>query len=175
MTFHQLGLVVIDEQHRFGVVQRAAMREKGLRPDVLLMTATPIPRTLALTDYSELDVSKIIGLPPGRQPIRTWVKPESRRDEIYQLIRRELTAGRQAYVIYPLVEESEKVDLKSATEMADRLQAEVFPGLPRRRAARPDEAGREGPGDARLRRPARCTCWCRPRSSRWAWTCRTPR
>ena len=127
MTFHQLGLVVIDEQHRFGVAQRAAMREKGLRPDVLLMTATPIPRTLALTDYSELDVSKIVGLPPGRQPIRTWVKPESRRDEIYQLIRRELTAGRQAYVIYPLVEESEKIDLKSATEMADRLQAEVFP------------------------------------------------
>ena len=127
VTFHQLGLVVIDEQHRFGVAQRAAMRAKGLRPDVLLMTATPIPRTLALTDYSELDVSKIVGLPPGRQPIRTWVKPESRRDEIYQLIRRELTAGRQAYVIYPLVEESEKIDLKSATEMADRLQGEVFP------------------------------------------------
>jgi ATP-dependent DNA helicase RecG len=127
VTFHQLGLVVIDEQHRFGVAQRAAMRAKGLRPDVLLMTATPIPRTLALTDYSELDVSKIVGLPPGRQPISTWVKPESRRDEIYQLIRRELTAGRQAYVIYPLVEESEKIDLKSATEMADRLQAEVFP------------------------------------------------
>jgi ATP-dependent DNA helicase RecG len=127
VTFHQLGLVVIDEQHRFGVAQRAAMRAKGLRPDVLLMTATPIPRTLALTDYSELDVSKIVGLPPGRQPVRTWVKPESRRDEIYQLIRRELTAGRQAYVIYPLVEESEKIDLKSATEMADRLQADVFP------------------------------------------------
>src|SRR5687767_6037681 len=127
VTFHQLGLVVIDEQHRFGVAQRAAMRAKGLRPDVLLMTATPIPRTLALTDYSELDVSKIVGMPPGRQPIRTWVKPESRRDEIYQLIRRELTAGRQAYVIYPLVEESEKIDLKSATEMADHLQVEVFP------------------------------------------------
>jgi ATP-dependent DNA helicase RecG len=127
VKFHQLGLVVIDEQHRFGVAQRAAMREKGLRPDVLLMTATPIPRTLALTDYSELDVSKIIGMPPGRQPIYTWVKPESRRDEIYQLMRRELSAGRQAYVIYPLVEESEKLDLKSATEMADRLQAEAFP------------------------------------------------
>src|SRR6185436_2077695 len=127
VKFHQLGLVVIDEQHRFGVAQRAAMREKGLRPDVLLMTATPIPRTLALTDYSELDVSKIVGMPPGRQPIRTWVKPESRRDEIYQLIRRELSAGRQAYVIYPLVEESEKLDLKSATEMADRLQTEAFP------------------------------------------------
>ena len=127
IAFHRLGLVVIDEQHRFGVAQRAALRAKGLRPDVLLMTATPIPRTLALTDYSELDVSKIPDLPPGRKPIQTWVKPESRRDEIYQLIREQLDAGRQAYIIYPLIEESEKIDLKSATEMADHLQAEVFP------------------------------------------------
>jgi ATP-dependent DNA helicase RecG len=127
VTFHKLGLVVIDEQHRFGVAQRAALRDKGLRPDVLLMTATPIPRTLALTDYSELDVSKIPDLPPGRRPVRTLVKPESRRDEIYDLIRSELDAGRQAYIIYPLVEGSEKVDLKSATEMADHLQAEIFP------------------------------------------------
>ena len=127
IKFHKLGLVVIDEQHRFGVAQRAALRAKGLRPDVLLMTATPIPRTLALTDYSELDVSKITDLPPGRKPVRTWVKPESRRDEIYQLIREQLDAGRQAYIIYPLIEESEKIDLKSATEMADHLQAEVFP------------------------------------------------
>ena len=127
VSFHKLGFVVIDEQHRFGVAQRAALRAKGLRPDVLLMTATPIPRTLALTDYSELDVSKIPDLPPGRKPVTTLVKPESRRDEIYELIRRELDAGRQAYIIYPLVEESEKVDLKSATEMADHLQAEVFP------------------------------------------------
>jgi ATP-dependent DNA helicase RecG len=127
VKFHALGLVVIDEQHRFGVEQRAALRSKGLRPDVLLMTATPIPRTLALTDYSELDVSKITDLPPGRKPVRTWVKPESRRDEIYQLIRDQLDAGRQAYVIYPLVDESEKIDLKSATEMADHLQTEIFP------------------------------------------------
>ncbi len=127
IKFHALGFVVIDEQHRFGVAQRAALRAKGLRPDVLLMTATPIPRTLALTDYSELDVSKITDLPPGRKPVRTWVKPESRRNEIYQLIREQLDAGRQAYVIYPLVEESEKIDLKSATEMADHLQTEVFP------------------------------------------------
>jgi ATP-dependent DNA helicase RecG len=119
--------VVIDEQHRFGVEQRAALRAKGLHPDVLLMTATPIPRTLALTDYSELDVSKITDLPPGRKPVRTWVKPESRRDEVYQLVREQLEAGRQAYVIYPLVSESEKIDLRSATEMADTLQAEVFP------------------------------------------------
>jgi ATP-dependent DNA helicase RecG len=128
ITFRQLGLVVIDEQHRFGVAQRAALQEKGLRPDVLLMTATPIPRTLALTDYSELDVSKISGLPPGRKPVRTWVKPESRRDEVYEMLRGQIEQGRQAYIIYPLVEESEKIDLKSATEMADHLQAEVFPG-----------------------------------------------
>jgi ATP-dependent DNA helicase RecG len=127
VRFHKLGLVVIDEQHRFGVAQRGALRGKGLRPDVLLMTATPIPRTLALTDYSELDVSKITDLPPGRTPVTTLVKPESRRDEIYQLVRDELDRGRQAYVIYPLVEGSEKIDLKSATEMADHLQAEVFP------------------------------------------------
>ena len=127
VKFHKLGLVVIDEQHRFGVAQRAALRTKGLRPDVLLMTATPIPRTLALTDYSELDVSKIPDLPPGRKPVQTWVKPESRRDEIYQLIREQVDAGRQAYIIYPLIEESEKIDLKSATEMADHLQADVFP------------------------------------------------
>jgi ATP-dependent DNA helicase RecG len=127
LRFHKLGLVVIDEQHRFGVAQRAALRAKGLRPDVLLMTATPIPRTLALTDYSELDVSKIPDLPPGRKPVKTWVKPESRRDEIYDVVRQQLDAGRQAYIIYPLVEESEKIDLKSATEMADHLQAEIFP------------------------------------------------
>jgi ATP-dependent DNA helicase RecG len=127
IKFHKLGLVVIDEQHRFGVAQRAALRAKGLRPDVLLMTATPIPRTLALTDYSELDVSKIPDLPPGRKPVQTWVKPESRRDEVYQIIREQLDAGRQAYIVYPLIEESEKIDLKSATEMADHLQADVFP------------------------------------------------
>ena len=127
LRFHNLGLVVIDEQHRFGVAQRAALRAKGLRPDMLLMTATPIPRTLALTDYSELDVSKIPDMPPGRKPVRTSVRPESRRDEVYQLVRDELDGGRQAYVIYPLVEASEKIDLKSATEMADHLQSEIFP------------------------------------------------
>ena len=127
VAFRSLGLIVIDEQHRFGVAQRAALREKGLRPDVLLMTATPIPRTLALTDYSELDVSKIADKPPGRKPIRTWVLPDARRDEAYRRMRDQLQAGRQVYVVYPLVEESEKSDLRSATEMADHLQAEVFP------------------------------------------------
>src|SRR5262249_30960854 len=125
--FKQLGLVVIDEQHRFGVLQRATLRGKGLRPDVLVMTATPIPRTLALTLYGDLDVSMIRDTPPGRHPVRTTAKPESRRDDVYAFVRDELDKGRQAYVIYPLVEESEKVDLKAATEMADHLANDVFP------------------------------------------------
>ena len=127
VRFKQLGLVVIDEQHRFGVMQRATLRSKGLHPDVLVMTATPIPRTLALTLYGDLDVSTIRDVPPGRLPIRTAAKPESRRDDVYGFIRRQLDEGRQAYVVYPLVEESEKVDVKAATEMADHLAADVFP------------------------------------------------
>ena len=126
VRFHQLGLVVIDEQHRFGVLQRAVLRGKGLKPDVLVMTATPIPRTLALTLYGDLDVSVIRGAPPGRLPIQTAAKPESRREDIYARVRTELDAGRQAYVIYPLVEESDKVDVKAATEGADHLAQEVF-------------------------------------------------
>jgi len=129
VRFKQLGLVVIDEQHRFGVLQRATLRSKGLRPDVLVMTATPIPRTLALTLYGDLDVSLIRELPPGRVPVRTIAKPESRRDEIHAFARGELEAGRQAYVVYPLVEESAKVDLKAATEMADSLAQDVFPAF----------------------------------------------
>jgi ATP-dependent DNA helicase RecG len=125
--FRELGLVIIDEQHRFGVLQRAALRAKGLHPDVLVMTATPIPRTLALTAYGDLDTSVIREMPPGRQPILTTAKPESRREEIYEFVREQLDQGRQAYVIYPLVEESAKVDLKAATEMADHLAQEIFP------------------------------------------------
>jgi ATP-dependent DNA helicase RecG len=128
VQFARLGLVVIDEQHRFGVMQRATLRAKGLHPDVLVMTATPIPRTLALTVYGDLDVSVIRDMPPGRLPVKTLAKPESRRDEIYDFVRGQLDAGRQAYVVYPLVEESSKVDLKAATEMADHLAQEVFPG-----------------------------------------------
>jgi len=127
VRFKQLGLVVIDEQHRFGVLQRATLRMKGLHPDVLVMTATPIPRTLALTLYGDLDVSVIRDTPPGRLPIKTLAKPESRRDEVYEFVRGQLDAGRQAYVIYPLVEESAKVDLKAATEMADHFATEIFP------------------------------------------------
>src|SRR6185295_3852284 len=127
VRFKQLGLVVIDEQHRFGVLQRATLRAKGLHPDVLVMTATPIPRTLALTVYGDLDVSMIRELPAGRLAVKTLAKPESRRDEIYALVREQLAAGRQAYVIYPLVEESEKIDVKAATQMADTLAQDVFP------------------------------------------------
>ena len=127
VTFSRLGLVVVDEQHRFGVLQRAVLRAKGWNPDVLVMTATPIPRTLALTLYGDLDVSVIRDLPPGRTPIETRVLPHSRRDEAYALVRREVEAGRQAYIVYPLVEESSKVDVRAATGMADHLAAEVFP------------------------------------------------
>ena len=127
VNFRSLGLAIIDEQHRFGVVQRATLRSKGLMPDVLVMTATPIPRTLALTVYGDLDVSVIRDMPPGRRAIETTVRVESRRDEIYGLMKRQLDEGRQAYVVYPLIEESEKVDLKAATEMADTLAQDVFP------------------------------------------------
>jgi ATP-dependent DNA helicase RecG len=129
VTFRSLGLAIIDEQHRFGVVQRATLRSKGLMPDVLVMTATPIPRTLALTVYGDLEVSVIRDMPPGRRPILTAVKPESRREDVYELVRAQLEQGRQAYVVYPLIEESEKVDLKAATEMADHLAQEVFPAF----------------------------------------------
>jgi ATP-dependent DNA helicase RecG len=126
VAFRDLALVIIDEQHRFGVIQRGTLAGKGHYPDVLVMTATPIPRTLALTECGDMDVSIIRGLPPGRQPIRTIIKPDSRRDEVYALIREEVARGRQAYVVYPLVEESEKVDLRAATAMAEEL-SRVFP------------------------------------------------
>ncbi len=127
VRFARLGLAIIDEQHRFGVMQRSTLTSKGYEPDVLVMTATPIPRTLALTVYGDLDLSVIDELPPGRTPVRTRIIYESRRSEAYQFIDGELKKGRQAYVIYPLVEETEKSDLKAATEMAGHLQQQVFP------------------------------------------------
>jgi len=127
VEFKDLALVVVDEQHRFGVMQRSSLIEKGDRPDVLVMTATPIPRSLALTLYGDLDLSVIDQLPPGRQPVQTLVKRNNERDEVYELIRRELQQGRQAYVVYPLIEQSEKLDLRAATEMAEHLQSVVFP------------------------------------------------
>jgi ATP-dependent DNA helicase RecG len=118
---------VIDEQHRFGVLQRAALREKGMRPDVLVMTATPIPRTLALTLYGDLDISAIRDMPPGRPKVETRVRDIGERDEAYAFVRGQLDEGRQAYVVYPLVEESDKIDLRAATSMADHLAQDVFP------------------------------------------------
>ena len=129
--FHRLGLVIIDEQHRFGVLTRQRLMTKGARPDTLVMTATPIPRTLALTLYGDLDVSVLDELPPGRTPIATKVFKDAQRDKAYEVVRRELAAGHQAYVVLPLVEESEKlVELKAATIERDRLAAEVFHGVP---------------------------------------------
>lgn len=122
VRFQRLGLAVIDEQHKFGVLQRAALKEKGYSPDVLIMTATPIPRTLALTVYGDLNISVIDELPPGRTPVQTrWLYGKNRKDAFY-IMQEELGKGRQAYVIYPLVEESEKVDLKGAVEMAEKLR-----------------------------------------------------
>ncbi len=127
VQFVKLGLVVIDEQHRFGVLQRATLRERGFNPDVLVMTATPIPRSLAMTVYGDLDVSVIDELPPGRTPIKTVVCGEDQRAGVYKGIEREIRLGRQAYVVYPLIEESEKMDLKDATRMYEHLRDRVFP------------------------------------------------
>jgi len=127
VQFKKLGLVVIDEQHRFGVLQRSKLISKGDLPETLVMTATPIPRSLALTLYGDLDVSVLDEMPPGRQPVQTIVKGERNREEVYAFVHRELKEGRQAFVVYPLIEESEKVDLRAATEMAKHLQKEVFP------------------------------------------------
>jgi ATP-dependent DNA helicase RecG len=127
VKFKRLGLAIIDEQHRFGVMQRSTLTSKGYEPDVLVMTATPIPRTLALTVYGDLDVSVIDEMPPGRSPIITKLFFESRRKEAYQFLETELKKGRQVYVVYPLVEETEKSDLKAATEMAKHLQKDIFP------------------------------------------------
>ncbi|MEJ2539563.1 MAG: ATP-dependent DNA helicase RecG [Gemmatimonadota bacterium] len=127
VDFSRLGLVVVDEQHRFGVRQRMALADRSPAPDVLLMSATPIPRSLALTLYGELDLSVLDELPPGRTPVETLLKGTSAREDVYRFVEAEVTRGRQAYVVYPLVESSEKVDLRAATEEFQRLDEEVFP------------------------------------------------
>lgn len=127
VEFAKLGLGIIDEQHRFGVMQRASLKRKGSNPDVLVMTATPIPRTLAMTVYGDLDISVIDELPPGRTPVKTKVFHEKERQKVYEMIGREIEKGHQAYVVYPLIEESEKLDLMDATKMYTHLKAEVFP------------------------------------------------
>ena len=128
VSFHELGLVVVDEQHRFGVRQRMALAERdGERPDSLVMSATPIPRSLALALHGDLDLTVLDELPPGRTPVRTTLRPPDRRPGMYAFIERELAEGRQAYVVYPLVAESEKVDLLAAEDEFERLRTEVFP------------------------------------------------
>lgn len=128
VEFAKLGLVIIDEQHRFGVLQRLFLRQKGLAPDVLVMTATPIPRTLALTLYGDLDVSVIDELPPGRRPITTRHTTHAKAKPVWDSVRRELAQGRQAYIVYPLVDESENSpDLKSAQQMFTLHQTQTFP------------------------------------------------
>jgi len=135
VRFHRLGLVVVDEQHRFGVRQRMALLDaaggegvsRPVAPDVLVMSATPIPRSLALTLYGDLELSILDELPPGRTPVTTLLRRPGQRDEVYEGVSRELEAGRQGYVVYPLVGESEKTDLRAATEEHERLSTEVFP------------------------------------------------
>ena len=131
VEFAKLGLVVTDEQHRFGIAQRAELEKKGsLMPDVLVMTATPIPRTMTLTVYGDLDVSLIQQLPPGRQPIRTFVRKPDRRELIYDYVHQQLAAGRQAYVVCPLIEMNEESDLPSAEEVYDELRYGIFHDMP---------------------------------------------
>lgn len=128
VNFARLGLAVIDEQHRFGVKQRATLKAKGQMPEILSMTATPIPRTLALTVYGDLDVSQIDELPPGRKPVETKLVRGSQREQTWEFMRQEMDAGRQCYVVFPLVEESEKMDLKAATIEYERYREHIFPG-----------------------------------------------
>jgi ATP-dependent DNA helicase RecG len=128
VVFKSLGLVVVDEQHRFGVRQRMALLERtDIRPDVLVMSATPIPRSLAMALHGDLDLSVLDEMPPGRNPVETLLKRPGERTSVYELVASEVAAGKQAYVVYPLVGESEKVDLLAATDEFERLKSEVFP------------------------------------------------
>jgi len=129
VKFHKLGFVVIDEQHRFGVLQRAGLIKRGYNPDVLVMTATPIPRSLVMSVYGDLDLSIIDEMPPGRKPVITSVRGEEARRKIYQFLDKKIREGGQVYIVYPLVDESEKLDLLNATQMAEHLQTSVFPNF----------------------------------------------
>lgn len=129
VEFQKLGLAIVDEQHRFGVMQRFELLQKGVHPDVLVMTATPIPRTLALTLYGDLDVSVIDELPPGRKPIITKHFTSDHAERVYSSLKKQIDEGRQAYVVYPVIEESETSAMKAATKMYEHLSQEVFPGI----------------------------------------------
>jgi ATP-dependent DNA helicase RecG len=129
VNFHSLGLAVIDEQHRFGVMQRATLRSKGLHPDVLVMTATPIPRTLALTLYGDLDLSVLDELPPGRTPIVTRRITDDRSPEVWDFVRKQVAKGHRVYVVYPVIAENEETELKAAIKMYRELSGKVFADL----------------------------------------------
>ncbi|MGA7235590.1 MAG: ATP-dependent DNA helicase RecG [Bryobacteraceae bacterium] len=129
VEFHKLGLAIVDEQHRFGVMQRLGLVQKGVHPDVLVMTATPIPRTLAMTVYGDLDVSVIDQLPPGRKPIVTKHATIDRIEQVYSFVKKQVDEGRQAYVVYPVIEESETQAMKAAQQSYEHLSREVFPTL----------------------------------------------
>lgn len=129
IMFQKLGLVVTDEQHRFGVRQRARLSNKGDNPDLLVMTATPIPRTLSLVLYGDLDVSVIDSMPPGRKPVETYSVDEGKRDRIYRFIRKQVGEGRQVYIVCPLVEESETIEAESATGLAERIRDDILKDL----------------------------------------------
>jgi ATP-dependent DNA helicase RecG len=129
VAFHRLGLAIVDEQHRFGVLQRKALQQKGVTPDVLVMTATPIPRTLALTLYGDLDVSIIDELPPGRKPVQTIHKTHAEVEQVYSFVAQQVRAGRQAYIVYAAIEESEAVAMKAAEKAYAELSRDVFPSF----------------------------------------------
>jgi ATP-dependent DNA helicase RecG len=129
VKFQKLGFVVVDEQHRFGVLQRAGLIKRGYNPDVLVMTATPIPRSLVMSVYGDLDLSVIDQMPPGRKSIITRVRSEDSRRKMYQFLDEKIRGGGQVYIVYPLVEESEKLDLLNATQMAEHLRTSVFPNF----------------------------------------------
>jgi ATP-dependent DNA helicase RecG len=129
VEFSKLGLAIVDEQHRFGVLQRLGLVQKGVAPDVLVMTATPIPRTLAMTVYGDLDTSVIDELPPGRKPIKTSHATADQVERVYSFLKRQIDEGRQAYVVYPVIEESETLAMKAAQKMYEQLSTEVFPTL----------------------------------------------
>ena len=178
VAFASLALVIVDEQHRFGVHQRLSLREKGAQggrqPHQLIMTATPIPRTLAMTAYADLDVSIIDELPPGRTPVKTVALADTRRDEVVMRIRNACLAGRQAYWVCPLIDESEEMPYQAAEETAAALAA-ALPELAVTDGARAHAGAGQGASHAPASRRARSSCWWQPPSSRWVWTCPTPR
>jgi ATP-dependent DNA helicase RecG len=126
VSFAQLGLVIVDEQHRFGVLQRATLKEKGLDPHLLLMTATPIPRTLALTVYGAMDVSVIDEMPPGRKPVETKCLPANKEKQMHDFLREEMGKGRQVFIVYPLIEESAKLDVEALLSGYEKLSTTTF-------------------------------------------------